>query len=719
MVSLADFFVSFGLSSIALYNTFASQNSNIFDFIPVQLPIILALALGLFISGQMSVKFVSKVSFLYLFFLVSSYFIEMTLRLNDADFEWQDYKEFWQHNYLNWLGLVLLVALFFKLLSKKVTIFENIRVPHDKNFAIPILAQFLTSFYISSNQFLNRLEVNTFFPLHLEDSLESSRHLFLYAFVFYLLFLLVTITFIKGLRDIKRNTASLSLAFSSSVFLATLMNYSLQAGITEQGAHYGVLIAPGATIYQILVLSSLFFIAYIAINRYIIATLVITSLSGLFSLANSLKYTARHQPIVQADLMWLKDISFFKDYISLTSLVEALAGLAILVTIVFLSKKVVLPNPIIKQLKRQLVLLLILFSAWASFLHFLTKHANEPFPDNIPVLSPVYNLFDVDWLGINANTRFQSLSYVWIKGLTVDKMNQPKGYSKEKIKALYKKYQEEAYLLNSQRQKELSDQTVIFILSESLADPTRLNGITAANTPIPYIQALKESTTGGYMISDGYGGGTANMEFQTLTGLPFTNFNSNVSVLYSEVVPNMKKMPSISDFYKPKHRQVIHLNNAQNYNRLAVYKKLDFNKFIASSGTKDKPSSTELYGPYPSDKTTYQNVLTELNSDKGQFIYALTMQNHGPYGSPHKPYDIWGDNFSDAENNALQDYADRLLETDRVTEEFLNTLKTIDKEITVVFYGDHLPGLYPTNFFQTDDLKKQTTDYFIWSNKKM
>ncbi|XCY62606.1 hypothetical protein ABG811_04580 [Streptococcus iniae] len=164
-----------------------------------------------------------------------------------------------------------------------------------------------------------------------------------------------------------------------------------------------------------------------------------------------------------------------------------------------------MPNPIIKQLKRQLVLLLILFSTWASFLHFLTKHANEPFPDNIPVLSPVYNLFDVDWLGINANTRFQSLSYVWIKGLTVDKMNPPKGYSKEKIKALYKKYQEEAYLLNSQRQKELSDQTVIFILSESLADPTRLNGITAANTPIPYIQALKESTTGGYMISDGYG----------------------------------------------------------------------------------------------------------------------------------------------------------------------------------------------------------------------
>lgn len=427
---LLTFLLSFALPSIALYNTFASHHNDLFNFIPVQWPIIFALFLGLFISGHLSVKFLSKVGLLFLFFLISSYFIEMTLRLNDNDFKWQDYKELWQNNYLTWLGLILLVALFFNLLSKKLTVFEKIRVDHHKSFGILILAQLLTGFYLSSNQLLNRLNANLFFPINLENPLETSKHIFLYALVFYLLFLLVTITFIKGLSDIKQNKASLSLAFSSSVLLATLMNYSIQAGITEKGAHYGVLIAPGATIYQIIVLTSIFFIVYIAINRYILATLVITCFSGIFSLANSLKYAARHEPIVQADLMWLKDIAFFKDYISLSLIVEILAGLAVVIAIIFLSRKIVLPNPIIKQLKKQVALLAILFSTWASFLHFLTEHSNAPFPKNIPVLSPVYNLFDVDWLGINANTRYQSLSYVWIKGLTVDKMNQPKGYSK-------------------------------------------------------------------------------------------------------------------------------------------------------------------------------------------------------------------------------------------------------------------------------------------------
>jgi hypothetical protein len=51
------------------------------------------------------------------------------------------------------------------------------------------------------------------------------------------------------------------------------------------------------------------------------------------------------------------------------------------------------------------------------------------------------------------------------------------------------------------------------------------------------------------MKSDGYGGETANMEFQTLTGLPFYNLSQSVSVIYTEVVPKMNKFPSISDQY--------------------------------------------------------------------------------------------------------------------------------------------------------------------------
>lgn len=69
---------------------------------------------------------------------------------------------------------------------------------------------------------------------------------------------------------------------------------------------------------------------------------------------------------------------------------------------------------------------------------------------------------------------------------------------------------------------------------------------------LPTINQLKQRHTSGLMKSDGYGGGTANMEFQTLIGLPMYNLNTTVSVLYSDVFPKLNYIPSISNYYKEK-----------------------------------------------------------------------------------------------------------------------------------------------------------------------
>ena len=61
------------------------------------------------------------------------------------------------------------------------------------------------------------------------------------------------------------------------------------------------------------------------------------------------------------------------------------------------------------------------------------------------------------------------------------------------------------------------------------------------------------------MQSDGYGGGTANMEFQTLTGLPFHNLSQTVSVLYTEVLPKIHDVPSISNAYSKQNKGCCHL----------------------------------------------------------------------------------------------------------------------------------------------------------------
>ena len=65
--------------------------------------------------------------------------------------------------------------------------------------------------------------------------------------------------------------------------------------------------------------------------------------------------------------------------------------------------------------------------------------------------------------------------------------------------------------------------------------------------------------TSGQMQSDGYGGGTANMEFQTLTGLPFYNLSQTLSVLYTEVLPKIHDVPSISNAYSKQNKVAVHL----------------------------------------------------------------------------------------------------------------------------------------------------------------
>ena len=93
------------------------------------------------------------------------------------------------------------------------------------------------------------------------------------------------------------------------------------------------------------------------------------------------------------------------------------------------------------------------------------------------------------------------------------------------------------------------------------------------------------------------------------------------------------------------------------------------------------------------------------------------MQNQSHW-SESTPEDLTaiGEKFSDEENAKLLNYSRLLTHTDSDTQSFLESLSKIDKKITVVFYGDHLPGLYPESAFKNNPEGQYQTDYFIWSN---
>ena len=81
-------------------------------------------------------------------------------------------------------------------------------------------------------------------------------------------------------------------------------------------------------------------------------------------------------------------------------------------------------------------------------------------------------------------------------------------------------------------------------------------GIALAEDPMPNIRALKETTTSGLMLSPGFGGGTANIEYQSLTGLDLALFDDSMQSMYQELVPHQKEPIRVESNLECRIRQI-------------------------------------------------------------------------------------------------------------------------------------------------------------------
>lgn len=301
----------------------------------------------------------------------------------------------------------------------------------------------------------------------------------------------------------------------------------------------------------------------------------------------------------------------------------------------------------------------------------------------------------------------------FLDNLDISAMEKPSGYSKATMDQIYKEYYQQAQQINKTRKNDISSQTVIFNLSESFANPQRV--VDLKNNPIPFISSLKKKTTSGVMMSSGYGGGTANMEYMAMTGMNLSLFSNTLTTPYSQLVTNIKKDWSINQIWK--YSGAIHPYSGEFYNRPAVYKKFGLN-FFAFKGSKYSIVDQSKLGNnlYDSDQTAYNNVFHYLKTP--MFINLITMQNHMPYEpSYYNDTSEWEfDSLPSSVNESeLRTFTSGINYTDSAVKKFIEQIDDIDKPITLVFYGDHLPGIYGSKL---NSHLLHETDYFIYSNKK-
>lgn len=305
-------------------------------------------------------------------------------------------------------------------------------------------------------------------------------------------------------------------------------------------------------------------------------------------------------------------------------------------------------------------------------------------------------------------------------------MDKPSNYSEETMKKVAARYQKKAETINASRTNNLTDSTVVYVLSESFSDPSRVPGLKTSRDSMPNIHKIKAGTTSGLMLSSGYGGGTANLEYMGLSGLSMANFDSSLSSPYQQLVPSQHWTPTINQMWgAPANSLGYHPYESSMYSRATNYKKFGFSHFYTLTGPdvikyQDKIDES----PYVSDKSSYDSALEGIKSGKtNKFIQIITMQNHMPYHEWYENNDYTAESttgtpLGDDEQQSIETYQKGVEITDQATQEFLNELDALDKPVTVVFYGDHLPGIYSSaSEDDNNSLALHLTDYFIWSNK--
>lgn len=205
----------------------------------------------------------------------------------------------------------------------------------------------------------------------------------------------------------------------------------------------------------------------------------------------------------------------------------------------------------------------------------------------------------------------------------------PSGYNESTMAALAEHISASAAVTSSSSAALLVEQApnVIFMMNEAFWDPTLLSDVDFSEDPVPTLHRLQQETTSGYLLTPQFGGGTSNVEFEVLTGNSMS-FLPGGSVPYQQYIS--KPLPSLASYFDDRGYKSmgIHSYDGWFWSRNTVYKNLGFESFMS----KQYFSNPDYAGGYIADREVSKQIIKQIeDTARPMFLYAVTMQNHGPY----------------------------------------------------------------------------------------
>ncbi len=500
-------------------------------------------------------------------------------------------------------------------------------------------------------------------------------------------------------------------AFALNLIIETLSRWYANGVVT--GGLFGGIVSifeqPFVFFYGVLLMATMLCLSLLFKRRYI-AMVIISVIWIGFGVADFVLLSYRVTPFSVVEFTLIDAaMGIITKYVPIPYIILIIVLLiGVLVLLVYMWKKI----PKIENLNRIRSLFLMAIMAGilygATMLGFATNQLSTSFPN----LANAY----LDY----------GFAYCFLNGINMG-IHKPEDYSTKKVEEIIAGTSEPDSLETPTTEEpteepvvaiepNMTDPNIIFLQLESFFDITAVEGLQMSADPVPFFRSLKETCSSGFLSVPAIGAGTANTEFEIMTGMNLDFFGPG-EYPYKTI---LERQTCESAAYNLRENgytaHAIHNNRANFYSRHEIFSQLGYDYFTSievMNATEFTPNG------WCKDNILTGEIMDSLKATENRdYIYTISVQGHGKYPKEpliESPTIQLLAGVDDERKYGVEYYINEIYEMDLFLKELVATLENFDEPTILVAYGDHLPGLG----FTADDLKEgnmSQTEYVIWSN---
>ena len=460
--------------------------------------------------------------------------------------------------------------------------------------------------------------------------------------------------------------------------------------------------SPLVFLYNALILYATLVLASLSKRRVFFFTIISIFWLGI-GIINGVILTQRMTPFTVKDLSNLNDgLTIVTNYLSKYEIIGAIAaGLIAVGLLVLLFIKGPQKRDGVKRKRNLVAVLLVIAFTFLSSSFVIRAGIVQTFFGN---LAYAYRDYGVVYCFVNT----------WLN----TGISKPDGYSKEEILSIFDKKElgDDNAMLLTQKDEDEEHPNILFLQLESFIDPMTIQSITLSQDPCPNFRRLMQTYSSGELTVPACGAGTANVEFEVLTGLSVKFFGPG-EYPYKAVLKEKTGESLAYDLDSLGYTShAIHNHRAVFYNRNSVFANMGFDTFTSVEYMKNVEKTPKNWAK---DDVLTECITDALDSTDGRdMIYTISVQGHGKYPAEQvlqNPTIEVTAAPSEELKWKYEYYVNQIYEMDQFIKGLTDTLAERGEPTVLVMYGDHIPALDMTE----DDLESGNlygTQYLIWNN---